>query len=1323
MDQYNIYICKADCTLLGTLTGIKAETCSLVKNAMDLWELTFDIDKYVNDNGTLTKSNFYDSAGDMMKLYIEGNDVQAFFIIDSEPVIRGGTFQEVKSITAHSVECELGEMYLKNLKVNCGTTDSQEYLACTPAPDGNKNYYNVNPYTGLPYEYISLINYEDTQLSLLHLVLQGTGWTVKEGIDPELCRIKKSFETSGSVYSFLMKTLSPAASVIFEFDRKNRQIGVVHAERYGNDTGVFISMRNLINSFEVTGSGENNIKTKLIPRGTDDIGIEFVNFGQDSLLNLDYFMNTPDGYGGYTYVSSELHDKYNLWKNYRDKEKTSLSADSKTMIQGTRREIYRELTKLYNKTITDISELHNRLPNDGCLIDYRTYGADELKTAYTAYNQALNTLITLYKQEYHVTEIGNAPGYDPLPPSAANIKDTPYWYDFYAYKEKIIPSIEEALKMYCRTDSNGSLVYDENGRFIELDSGNPHYYADSDILKEVNSYLYEWSLYGLDELEAKKKAWSETANLLFHDCFILSGTPVSPDRYRTPDESEETGWNSLSAEQKKLFSVAQAYMNKLNQYLDYMSFDPRKNSLTKTVGKGIIRQCEDAIRKRKNDISLIESRQKEYDRLRNELAASVTLENFKVHGTLLFTENDLAILNSLIREQEFHDDTILTTSLDDLVSTVDVQEDLYQAAAAKLYETSRPQYSFRTELDNLFSLEEFKACREPFQIGNFIRVGLETHEELHDNNFIKLRLISVSYNPLEADENLSVEFSTMTKSLNGISDLAFLLDSENGASATSSSGASSGGVYGNHDTNVQISNHMLNALLRTELFGTAVTDVILDSLKANKGNFNTLFSHCGVFDSLETGQIKISGDCLFDRIKSNNWNGTDLNPLSNTQGSIFQLSDGKFNLGGNLKWDGSALTINGTGKFTGEIQGTGGTFYGDVTANTLTANQSGTIAGWQFNKNGFYKSSDSIAGEGMYLGNDGISAGNFFVVKKEGIYIKSKDWTPAAFDSRIGEKNAGTLFTLTAGQYIKVYLYNMKDIDYFELSWNYDEIYKDSASDEAKKAFERFCIRGWGVGRIENAPSYYFEGDNIYVFTMPFDFICDKIKKVNYKDLNPARTISTVIFHQFYSREYLGLDDNHPDRLFHSVEIGKIEVYNSDNTLRDILYGNRTNTPTGMMINTFAKHIYTDTFSISNNELQHAAVYHSAASNSPNLYINPDGRFMRSSSSSQRFKKDITSDIPDSLSPEKLYELDIVSYKYKDNYLYHSDERYGKDMIGLIAEDVYEKYPTACNLDGEGKPEMWNIHILFPAALKLIQEQHKELEKLKERIEILEQKG
>ena len=35
---------------------------------------------------------------------------------------------------------------------------------------------------------------------------------------------------------------------------------------------------------------------------------------------------------------------------------------------------------------------------------------------------------------------------------------------------------------------------------------------DPSIVKEVDAYKYEWSLYGLDELESKKKAWSEVSN-------------------------------------------------------------------------------------------------------------------------------------------------------------------------------------------------------------------------------------------------------------------------------------------------------------------------------------------------------------------------------------------------------------------------------------------------------------------------------------------------------------------------------------------------------------------------------------------------------------------------------------------------------------------------------------------------------------------------------------------------------------------------------------------------------------------------------------------
>ena len=682
----------------------------------------------------------------------------------------------------------------------------------------------------------------------------------------------------------------------------------------------------------------------------------------------------------------------------------------------------------------------------------------------------------MYKNEFGVTEIGNAPNYNPTPSSATNIKNTPYWHDFYAYKESIIPQIEEALKMYCQTDSNGNLVTDKNGHFIELKFGNPAYYADPSIVKEIDAYKYEWSLYGLDELESKKKAWSEVSNILFHECFIKSGTIAAPTSYRTPDDN---GWNSLSDKQKKEFTSKAAYIDKLNQYLDYMSFDIRNNSLTKTKCKGIIRQCNDAIITHKNEITSIEKLQNSYQLQRIELANSVSLKNFKVNNTLLFNEKDLNIINSMIRERDYNNSNILITNLDDIVSTIDAQEELYQTAIEELYTLSQPQYSFHTELDNLYALEEFQSYHDSFDVGNFIRVGFEIHEELFDIDFIKLRLISIEYNPLQSDENLSIEFSNIEKGLDNVSDISFLIDKDSSSSSGSGSSSSGKGTYGNNDANVQISNNMLNALLSTELFGTTVTDVILDSIKSNKGNFNTLLSHSGIFDSLEAGRIKISGECLFDMIQSSNY-------VAGKSGSFLSLLNGNFDFaGGKFKWDGIDLTIDGNGKFTGdivanslklgqnvkidgtsitglskvatsgdfndlsntsnilmtddvsiksvtdtngvttktitvdkqtyttkesdnyiltnvglgantdkhdksffkvsknglleannaliygtvyatngrfagEVIATSGSFSGDIVANSLTANKSGTIAGWTFNENGFFREDDSI---------------------------------------------------------------------------------------------------------------------------------------------------------------------------------------------------------------------------------------------------------------------------------------------------------------------------------------------------------------------------
>ena len=806
MKHSKIYLCKADGSILGNISGLKAETCSLKKNAVTQWELTFEVERYTNDNlCELRQTDYYDSIDTMMRLYLDGKE-QVFFIIHEEPTIHGEGLQETKTVSARSIECELSYLSLKNFKINCGTKDSQEYLVT----DSNGNFNNLNPYTNLPYKYISLVNYDNPQLSLLHLALQNTGWAVADNIDKEICEIKKSYDISNTnIYSFFMDTVSPSSFVIFDFDRKNKRVGLSKLTDFGEDTGIFISMRTLINSFDITASSDSDIITKIIPTGSDNLGIEQVNFGENYITNLDHFMNTLNEYGDYKYVSKELHDKYVLWKNYRETDKVSFNGK-----QYTRRELYAELSRLYNKATLDINEIKNRVPNDGAISDYKTFSLNELKLHLTAYNKALVSLITLYKNEFGVTEIGNAPNYDPTPSSATNIKNTPYWHDFYAYKESIIPQIEESLKMYCQTDSNGNLVTDRTGHFIELEFGNPAYYADPSIVKEIDAYKYEWSLYGLDELESKKKAWSEVSNILFHECFIKSGTIAAPTSYRTPDDN---GWNSLSDKQKKEFTSKAAYIDKLNQYLDYMSFDIRNNSLTKTKCKGIIRQCNDAIITHKNEITSIEKLQNSYQLQRIELANSISLKNFKVNNTLLFNEKDLNIINSMIRERDYNNSNILITNLDDIVSTIDAQEELYQTAIEELYTLLQPQYSFHTELDNLYALEEFQSYHDSFDVGNFIRVGFEIHEELFDIDFIKLRLISIEYNPLQSDENLSIEFSTMEKGLDNVSDISFLIDKDSSSSSGSGSSSSGKGTYGNNDANVQISNNMLNALLSTRI--------------------------------------------------------------------------------------------------------------------------------------------------------------------------------------------------------------------------------------------------------------------------------------------------------------------------------------------------------------------------------------------------------------------------------------------------------------------------------------------------------------------------
>ncbi len=130
-------------------------------------------------------------------------------------------------------------------------------------------------------------------------------------------------------------------------------------------------------------------------------------------------------------------------------------------------------------------------------------------------------------------------------------------------------------------------------------------------------------------------------------------------------------------------------------------------------------------------------------------------------------------------------------------------------------------------------------------------------------------------------------------------------------------------------------------------------------------------------------------------------------------------------------------------------------------------------------------------------------------------------------------------------------------------------------------------------------------------------------------------------------------------------------------------------------------------------------------SSTPNLRIGSGHKIKRIAESSRKFKNSIKLVNSDELNPQKLYDINVVQYKFNENYLAKEDQRHGKDVIGFIAEDVYEKYPIAADysFDKNGAPVVhdWNLRYMVPAMLKLIQEQKQQLFQLDQEVKSLKQ--
>ena len=103
--------------------------------------------------------------------------------------------------------------------------------------------------------------------------------------------------------------------------------------------------------------------------------------------------------------------------------------------------------------------------------------------------------------------------------------------------------------------------------------------------------------------------------------------------------------------------------------------------------------------------------------------------------------------------------------------------------------------------------------------------------------------------------------------------------------------------------------------------------------------------------------------------------------------------------------------------------------------------------------------------------------------------------------------------------------------------------------------------------------------------------------------------------------------------------------------------------------------------------------------------------------SSVRYKHDITEDISEDIDAHNLYKLKMKQFVYNDGKEQYWDTK-GMVLPGFLAEDVDEIYPVATIHSQDGQIESWDERRIIPGMLKLIQEQHEEIERLKQVIHV-----
>lgn len=730
-----------------------------------------------------------------------------------------------KSITGTSLcEAELSQITLRNVQINTETDmtnplydenfptilyrDPKEYDSVENLAIWAKSKYDyLKDKTAYPTEE-SVIARKKTILkhaSLLHRVLEKAPHYSILYVADTLKKLKTVHEFTfdgTNILSALKDTIADDFHCVFMFNSENRTISVLDlystcnncgyrgdymdecpecgsnniTNKYGEDTNILINSTNLTTQITLD-SNSDSLKNCFYITGADDaINAAIANVNPNGTQYIYYFSNET-----LADMPTELQNKLRSYNTLYNKINTTREYN----LKADRVAEYNKVINYINAKFASISK------DDQDKIEYPTLTSPLVgyPALTSAWYSAMDVYYFLNDSMMPVIDVDGMGLDDSITAIQDGLKDLGgvAVTGIKTITQSAVKSSVDALvktffsASYYDMDITDSSLSDYDSSTGKRTWSGTITLTSHSQMDENNQYLTKSVKITTDVIESTEKYIEQKITRMTNRADDIKDKQITSIKLAEDKFKEQLGYYSLTElnNLKKEFEACRdiAVDGFTDESVDVQYNNSELKNKYVNFYSGRIVDIQNEIKTRESQIEAVnaiyntEKSTGEIQDIVNSVKTELDLGNY-------LSEELYMLWYSYRREDDYSNDNYSSTGLDD-VTLIKRATELVEAAQKELYKAGNLQYSLSATMGNLLALDELKPIKDKFEVGNFIKVGI-------DDKVYSLRLMSYETD-FDSIQDMSVEFSTVEKVYTGYSDVQSVLDSSRSMATSYSS--------------------------------------------------------------------------------------------------------------------------------------------------------------------------------------------------------------------------------------------------------------------------------------------------------------------------------------------------------------------------------------------------------------------------------------------------------------------------------------------------------------------------------------------------------